>query len=291
MDDELRWYLLSRKKMEAGIVAAFSVFRRHGIEPILIKGWAAARNYPPDVPRFYGDIDLAVSSADYDKARMLVDGPDAEAKGVDLHRELRHLDTLGWTELFERSQLVNVGEDRIRVLAPEDHLRVLCVHWLTNGGEDKLRLQDILYAVRNRPESFDWSRSLDVVGPNRRSWIVSTIGLAHRYLGLELDGLPFAEETRKLPAWLTKSVERSWSNESRLRGIDESITDGRQFIRQVKRRIPPNPIQATVFCEGVFDDGTRAGYQVRDMFGRLIPSVLRLSRALGNQYRWKTRKK
>jgi hypothetical protein len=277
--------------MEAGIVTAFKVFRRHGVESILIKGWAAARNYPPDVPRFYGDIDLAVSASDYDKARALVDGPDAEAKGVDLHRELRHLDTLEWSELVERSELVDIEDDQVRILAPEDHLRVLCVHWLTNGGEDKTRLLDILYAVRNRPKSFNWSRCLDVVGPNRRSWIVSTIGLAHRYLGLELDGLPFAEEARKLPAWLTKSVERSWSNESRLRGIDESITDRQQFIRQVRSRIPPNPIQATVFCEGVFDDRSRAPYQVRDIFGRLIPSVRRLSRAIGNQYRWKMRTK
>lgn len=289
MDDELRWYLLAKKKLEGQIAIAFRTFRLHGIEPILIKGWAAALNYPADVPRFYGDIDLAVAAADYDKAQTLVAGPDAEAKGVDLHRELRHLDTLDWNLLFDRSELLDVEGQTIRVLAPEDHLRVLCVHWLTGGGEYKQRLYDIYYAVANRPDSFDWSRCLDVISRNRRTWIIATIGLAHKYLGLPLDGLPFANEAKLLPAWLTRCVERAWSSDTRLRGIDESITNPKGFVRQVRNRIPPNPIQSTIFCEGSFDDRSRIGYQLRDIFGRMIPSVRRLSKAIVNQYLWKTR--
>lgn len=287
MDDELRWYLLSRKKTEDQIVSAFRGFRRHGIEPILIKGWAAARNYPSDVPRFHGDIDLAVSARDYPEAKSLIDAPNPAARGVDLHRELRHLDTLDWERLAERSELVEVNGEGIRVLSPEDHLRVLCSHWLTNGGEDRRRLYDIYYAVKNRPRTFDWSRCLDVVSANRRSWVIACIGLAHKYLGLGLDDLAFAAEAEKLPAWLTSFVERAWASDSRLRGLDESIIDRKLFVRQVKNRIPPNPIQSTVFCEGSFDDRSRAIYQIRDMFGRFIPSVRRLSRAIANQYRWK----
>jgi hypothetical protein len=291
MDDELRWYLLAKKRTESQIVSAFRVFRRQGIEPVLIKGWAAARNYPSDVPRFYGDTDLAVSADDYAKAKTLVEGPEAEAKGVDLHRELRHLDTLDWHRLTERSELVEVDGEGIRILAPEDHLRVMCSHWLTNGGGDRERLFDIYYAVQNRRDSFDWSRCLDVVTSNRRSWVIATVGLAHRYLGLSLDDIPFAREAEKLPRWLTTHIERAWADGSRLRGIDESITDRKVFVRQIKNRLPPNPIQATIFCEAAFDDRSRVSYQVRDMFGRMIPSVRRLSRALANQYRWKMRTK
>jgi hypothetical protein len=291
MDDQLRWYLLTRKKMEGQIASAFRTFRQNGIEPILIKGWAAARNYPSDVPRFYGDIDLAVAADDYAKAQTLVDGPDAKAKGIDLHRELRHLDTLTWQQLIDRSEIIQIESDQIRVLAPEDHLRVLCLHWLTNGGEDRERLFDIVYAVQNRSASFDWSRCLDVISDERRSWVVSTIGLAHKYLDLQIDDLPFAEEAKKLPGWLTKCIERAWSSDSHLRGIDESITNPKLFARQVKNRIPPNPIQATIFCEGTFDDGSRLTYQIRDVFGRMIPSVRRLSSAIVNQLRWKMRTK
>ena len=73
MTDELRWNLLALKKAEKFILEAFRVFRQHEIEPILIKGWAAARYYPPDTPRFFGDTDLAVSAGDFQKARSLIE--------------------------------------------------------------------------------------------------------------------------------------------------------------------------------------------------------------------------
>ena len=285
MTDDLKWYLLTQKKAERNILAAFQALRSEAIEPILIKGWAAARNYPETVPRFFGDTDLAVSAADYEKAKSLVQ-THPSLRGVDLHRELRHLDTLDWDRLFSNSKLVDIDAEQVRILAPEDHLRVMCVHWLTNGGEHRDRLFDIVYAVENRPANFDWSKCLDVVSPARRSWIVCTIGLAHKYLDLSLDGLPFASEAREIPNWLTKSVERSWTSDSRLRGIDESITDRKAFLRQVRNRLPPNPIQSTVFCEGRFDDRPRIGYQMRDMVGRIIPSIKRLWNAVIDQYQW-----
>ena len=286
MTDELRWQMLTRAKAENLIVDAFRIFREHNIEPILIKGWAAARNYPDGVPRYYGDIDLAVSADDYENAVRLAEDPGSGVKGVDLHRELRHLDTLDWERLYSNSQLVDVYGEAVRILSAEDHLRVLCVHWLTNGGEYRDRLHDIVYAVQNQPADFDWSKCLDVVSPSRRSWVVGTVGLAHKYLGLSLDGLPFADEARALPPWLTQCVERGWAADRHLRGLDESITDGKMFMDQIRKRVPPNPIQATIFCEGKFDETSRIKYQVRDMIGRLGPSIRRLSRALANQYRW-----
>lgn len=291
MDDELRWYILAKKRMEGNLANAFQILRNHGIEPVLIKGWAAARKYPDDVPRFYGDIDLAVASGEYERALDVVNGPSMDGLGIDLHRELRHLDTLCWDSLLKKSLMVDAGGEGIRILGEEDHLRVICSHWLTGGGEDRDRLYDVYYAVKNRSQDFDWSRCLDVVSQNRRSWIVASVGLAHKYLGLPVDDLPFATEATRLPAWLTKSIERSWASESRLRGIDESITSPRQLIRQVRNRIPPNPIQSTIFCEGSFDGRSRIGYQLRDALNRLTPSVRRLSRAIVNQIRWILKKR
>ena len=286
MTDEVRWAALAKKKAERAILEAFRAFREHDIEPVLIKGWAAARNYPPDKPRFYGDIDLAVSADQYDRARSLIGSERSPIKGVDLHRELRHLDTVNWNKLFSRSELVRVDDDEIRILAPEDHLRVLCAHWLTAGGEYRERLFDIVYAVENRPPTFDWSICLDEVSPNRRTWVLSTIGLAHKYLGLSLEGLPFADQAVNLPGWLTRCVERGWAADVKLRGLDESITDRTGFVRQIRNRLPPNPIQSTVFCEGAFDHRSRLGYQFRDTLGRIIPSIRRISRAVLDQYRW-----
>ena len=280
MTDEQRWYLLTLKKAEGMIASAFRGLRAHGIEPVLIKGLAAARNYPDCVPRFFGDIDLAVSREDHPRALELVADEKSGVGGVDLHRELRHLDSLDWATLLERSETIPVEGEPIRILSPEDHLRVLCVHWLTDGGEDKDRLWDIFYAVQNRPQSFDWGKCLDVVGPNRRGWVIATIGLAHKYLGLEIDDLPFAQEARRLPTWLTRSIERSWSENITLRPLHTALDDIRTLLTQVRKRIPPNPIQATIDCEGAFDDGSRVGYQIRDVFIRLWPSIPRVVPAL-----------
>ena len=276
MTNEFRWYLLKQKRVEDLILSSFRAFRREGIEPILIKGWAAARNYPETEPRFYGDIDLAVSKADYERALELAAAPDSGILGVDLHCELRQLDTLPWNQLLLNSELVDLNGEKVRILCPEDHLRVLCVHWLTNGGESRERLADIAYAVQNRPDDFDWEKCLDVVSPNRRGWIVATIGLAHKYLNLDLEGLPFEKEAKTLPSWLTQCVEREWVRGIRLRPLHTAMKDRGVLFEQIRKRIPPNPIQATVDCEGRFDDRSRLPYQLKDVIIRLMPSLKRV---------------
>ena len=135
MTDELRFYLLKKRHTEGLIVKAFRSFRARRVEPILIKGWAGARNYPEGVPRFSAGGEIAVSLSDYGTALGMIKAH--EITGVDLHRELRHLDTVSWDVLFSNSHLVDLDGEEIRILSPEDHLRVLCVHWLTNGGVRK----------------------------------------------------------------------------------------------------------------------------------------------------------
>jgi hypothetical protein len=274
--DEYRYYLLRKRHAEELILRAFRRFRENNIEPILIKGWAAARNYPQDRPRFFSDIDLAVSAADYEKTTSII-AAEPDIGGIDLHRELRRLDTVDWNRVFSNSQLVPLDNENIRILCPEDHLRVLCVHWLMNGGENRERLWDIVYAIQNRPANFDWSKCLDVVNERRRQWIIMTIGIAHKYMGLELNGIPFAREASRLPDWLTRCLEREWSTKTELLALQTLLMHPGTFLKQVRKRIPPNPIQATIDCDGVFDDGSRVGYQIRDTFIRLGPSVRRIS--------------
>jgi hypothetical protein len=274
--EDVRWYLLQNKIHETRIREAFQLFRENGVEPILIKGWAIARLYPQTRLRPYTDIDLVVPPEHKERATALLDNEDAKKLNIDLHNGFRHLDTVSWDGLFEDSQLVDLEGADIRILSAEDHLRVLCVHWLTDNGADKERLWDIYYAVRNRPASFDWSKCLGKVSGTRRKWIICTIGLANRYIGLDLEGLPFASEAKDLPQWLTKSIEREWKIGVPLRPLHDSIHGWEMFVNQIRKRIPPNNVYATIQCEGEFDDRNRMPYQVRSLLMRAIPGIRRI---------------
>ncbi len=278
--DDTRWYLLQEKAMEVRALRAFSLLREAGIEPILIKGLAAARFYPEPGSRASIDMDLAVSADDYEKALEIARSAAANGLAIDLHRELRHLDTVEWSDLFANSQLLELEGGTIRFLRLEDHLRVLCVHWLTDGGSFKERLWDIYYAIQNRPPDFDWARFLDPVSDTRRRWMICTVGLAYHFLDLNLDDTPIKDEAKDLPAWVIKTVEKEWASETRFRPLETVTHDPIMLLKQIPRRLRPNPIWATVQMEGSFDAKTRVFYQIGSFFQRILPSYKRLSQAI-----------
>ncbi|HRI04960.1 MAG TPA: nucleotidyltransferase family protein [Pyrinomonadaceae bacterium] len=275
-----RWGLIKNKATEARACLAFKLFREKGIEPILIKGLAAAQFYPNGQFRDSIDMDIAVSDSDFAIAKKVVESEDANGLAIDLHRELRHLDTVHWTDLFANSQVLSFDCGTIRVLRPEDHLRVLCVHWLTDGASNKERLWDICNAVANRPTDFDWDRFLNVVDHKRRRWLISTIGLAHRYLGLDLAGTPVELEANSIPAWLIKTVEKEWATDKPFWPLFSSLHDPKLFFAQIKKRLPPNPATATVLLNGSFDAKTRIFYQIGTIFVRIGPSIVNVTKAL-----------
>lgn len=283
--DGKRWLALKYRVSEQQIVRVFEFFRANGIEPILIKGWSASLFYPEPFLRSFSDIDIAVAPGEYQRALNLID---SNKINVDLHEGLRHHDTSDWEYLFENSKLVNIDDTKIRILCAEDALRVLCVHWLTDGGAYKDKLWDIFYAVANRPVDFEWEKCLNVVSAKRRLWIIYTIGLAHKYLGLDIRNLPFESEASEIPPWIIKTVEREWATDVRLRPLDANLFDRKQLWKQIIKRIPPNPIQATVESEGDFDDRSRIRYQANSILMRTYPSVRRIIREIKQ---WKKRKK
>lgn len=274
VSDTDRWNLLQRKTQQTKAVRATKLFRSAGIEPILIKGEAAAQFYPNDKIRISTDIDLAVADHDFENADHLCRSEAAAGLAIDLHRGLRHLDTVEWQDLFENSVHIAFDDGSIRVLRAEDNLRVLCVHWLTDGGVFKDRLWDIYHAVTNRSPNFDWDRFLGVVSKKRRRWLICTLGLTHRYLGLDLSDTPVRKDAEQLPKWLIKAVELEWTSEIKPRPLEASLEDSQELMLQVKRRFNPNPIRATVEMEGSFDSRTRFFYKLGNFVMR-IPSSYR----------------
>jgi hypothetical protein len=270
---------LTYKVHEYNLEKAWIGFENTGFKPILIKGWYIAQFYNEPFSRRYSDIDLIINPKDYSEAIKFLQSF-KENIAIDLHNGARHLDSVSYENLYENSRLVKCGETEVRVLRPEDHLRVLCVHWLTDGGENKERLWDIYYAVANRSKDFDWDRCLNVVSEKRRKWIVYTIGLAHKYLGLDVSDTPIAHEVGNFPKWLIETLEKEWKSDERLIPLHQCLHDKKRLFKQIKKRIPPNPIQATIDMEGDFDNKPRIFYQIGDIFFRLKPSITRLIKTL-----------
>ena len=272
--DDARWHAIQSKVQESRIVSSFRMFRQDGIEPVLLKGWAVARFYPKNKRRRVGDIDLAVSEADYVAASEIARSEEAIQLNIDLHCELRDRDTLPWELIVAKSELVEIDNEKIRVLGEEDHLRVLAFHWLVDGGRYKDKLWDIYYAVENRSDKFDWHRCLDLVEPNRRRWVICAIGLAHHFLGLKIDDLSFANEAKNVPNWILRTVKREWRQSEDLQPVLAVSSDPRWMIRQIVRRLPPNPIRATLEAEGDLYGKFRLIYQLGVLKRRIRPFLM-----------------
>ena len=272
--NEYYWKLLQKQVQEQRIERVFDIFRRHGFEPILIKGWAAARNYPQPYLRLSVDIDIAVRPSDYLACQNILRRQ--TIVGVDLHDGLRHLDSVLWDDLMEHSQIIKLNKTDVRILCPEDHFRILCIHWLTDGGVSKERLWDVVYAIENRPPDFDWERCLNTVSETRREWIFCVVGLAVKYLSFNIENTPFAKMSKNLPKWIIRTVEKEWESKVQLKPLQYCLNNRQEFFQQIQKRLPPNPIQATVEMEGKFNNQPRIFYQCGSLLWRLKPSLERI---------------
>jgi hypothetical protein len=279
-----RLYALQNALVENQIKEIFASFRALRIEPILIKGWAIGRLYPEKGLRFYGDIDLVVRPSDYETALDLIK---SRKYSVDLHNGISKLDHNPMDELCARSQLVKLDSMDVRVLSPEDHLRLLCTHFLRDGAWNLRGLCDIAVAVENRPEGFDWDICLGK-DKRRADWVACAIGLAHRLLGAKVDDTPVAERAADLPRWLLPAVLKQWKRpkvadhfpqELMIKSFGNPLRAARALLNRW-----PDPVRATVMMEGRFNNFPRLPFQtglylwrVAD-FLKLLPEMFEKAR-------------
>ena len=194
---------------EQRIMKALELLRAGNVEPILVKGWAIARLYPEAGLRPYGDIDLCVRSEHLALAKDALRDLEAQEHYIDLHKEFNTLDDRSWDELFERSHIAHIDNVKVRIPAPEDHLRILCLHMLRHGAWRPLWLCDVAVAVEARPANFDWELCLGE-NPRRAQWITCTAALAHHLLNANIEGTPAEDVEKHLPRWLVPAVIRQW---------------------------------------------------------------------------------
>ena len=78
--DAYRLSLIWSSIRESQLVEAYKYLRSKGVEPLLAKGWAAARLYPKSGLRPYGDLDLLVKPEHHSMALDALDSPQANAR-------------------------------------------------------------------------------------------------------------------------------------------------------------------------------------------------------------------
>jgi hypothetical protein len=253
---------------QAGVTEAAALLRGAGIEALLGKGWAIARQYPDIALRPYGDFDVYVPEADHPRAAVLVE--DAPAP-IDLHRGFAELDDRDAGALFARSRVVELDGVPVRLFGEEDHLRLLALHLLRHGGYRPLWLCDLAVALETRSDAFDWDVFLG--GCARRSrWAACALLLAHRLLGASLRGVPAEITRQRLPLWLSTAVLDRWGSPSfvphgmrvPMRSCVRSPLEG---LRALLARWP-NGIEATVGLGGPFNDLPRLPFQVAECVRR-----------------------
>lgn len=241
------------------------------IKFILFKGWAVAQHYAEPGLRPSSDFDLLVRPAQYPAAEASRSQLRLKENQVDLHI------TLGDTthapefyadvdELFARAQCLALGDIEIAVLSPEDHLALICLHFLRHGGWRPLWLCDVAATLEARPPDFDWARCLGPAPYADR--IACTIGLAHQLLGADLTGVPLGKRGTDIPRWFTQAVLDAWATpEPEQNRLTEPVRAAWRQPRRLGHAVRQrwrNPIQATVALNAAFDDTPRVLYQVVD---------------------------
>ena len=271
---------------EEKIKTVFRLLLASSIEPMLVKGWAAASLYPERALRPYGDIDLCVRPADYERAAAVLTGPDATGCWVDLHNGFSELKDRTVAQLFERSRLVPLDNEQVRVLSGEDHLALLAIHFLKHGAWRPLWLCDIAAAIERLPVDFDWDTCLGH-DKKRASWIACGIGLTQRLLGSRLDDPPSSIKNQKLPDWLIQNILKQWENPFAINQppvshplpMRDHIRHPRGFWKALRDRWP-NPIIATISVNGKLNSAPRLPYQLGNCVSRIARFLTHLPREL-----------
>jgi len=280
LEQAYRLHTLRAAMHERDIQRALKILRAAGTEPILVKGWAIARLYPEQGLRPYGDIDLCVKPDEYVAAHSALAREDLKDCEVDLHKGFHRLDERVWDELYSRSKLVKLDSVEVRVPCAEDHLRILCFHFLREGAWRPLWLCDIAVALEQRPADFDWELFLGK-SPRRRDWYASAIVLANLLLGAFTEGVPASILKKKLPGWFVPTVLVEWERRTMRRRYRSPMSMARRAPVEALKNLRyhwPNAIEGTIGLRGPLNELPRLPFQAGNCIVRTADFLLRIGR-------------
>jgi hypothetical protein len=206
-----RKHTLEAVAHEKHLERLIALMQAAGLDPIVIKGWATARPYPESGLRPYGDIDLCLPAEQLDRAAAVLEAADGSCGEVDLHAGVPDLADRTWSAVYGRSQRALLGSTPVRVLSPEDHLRLLCLHQVRHGMWRPMWLYDVRAALESTPD-FDWTCCLS--GDAKETcWVLRVVGLAQRLLGAQVRDRRIAREAAQaVPPWMVETVLWRWGS-------------------------------------------------------------------------------
>lgn len=233
-----------------------------GIEPLLFKGWAVARSYGASYLRPYGDFDILVRREQLALARQTL-APHGRAGrrtarggehtfhaaeigktcAIDLHATLPEQYRSPTDEIMSRARGVRLaGGQRFMVPAPEDHLRIVALHFLRHGGWRPIWLCDIAALAEEAGPDFDWTLCLtsDAV---TCGWIAAAIAAARELLGCRMEN-GARELGAKAPRWLVEALLEQWRRPNALRTWAPPIALSARYARCKLSERWPSPISA-----------------------------------------------
>jgi putative nucleotidyltransferase-like protein len=290
--DAYRALALEEVRKEAALRKVADLFGAANMEPMIFKGWAAARSYAKPYLRPFGDIDICAPPGRHREATELLrqravpglEAPDmwlthemgifvldcdGEAIQIDLHASLGKFLLPSATSVYDRSLRLPLGERTIRVPCPEDHLRLVAIHFLKHGGWRPLWLCDVAAMLEALPCDFDWDRCLGD-DPRARHWIACALELAGELLDARIDHVPSRCRVQRLPRWLTGTVLKEWRAPYAARFAARPLAHmlARPSIIPAELRARwPNKVKATIAVGGRFDRMPRLPYQMADVAG------------------------
>ena len=141
---------------------------------------------------------------------------------------------------------MTIADHPVRILGPEDELRLACIHYLRAGGFRALSLCDVALLIETRPAQLDWSLVLPAgrVG----AWVMVAAALARDVLGADPGGTPLA--AARAPAWVHAHVVRRFADTADTRRPPPTLVytvRPTALARQLRARWPPDALELTIY--------------------------------------------
>ncbi len=271
-----RFQALEQLRRERWLTEVFAALAAHGISAVTFKGWALARLYGRPGLRPVGDVDLLVRREDLDHARGVLSGFEGGAE-VDVQVDLsRYLPDRSTEALLAASIPVAVPGGTIRVLAPEEHLRLVCLHQLHHGSWRPLWLCDVAVLIEALPSGFRWSECLRG-SRHLGEAVLALVEVAGRWLGARPSVEPPESKT---PEWFERAILRAWRRgyrptPERLEGLSLAQLPGALRDRW------PDPLSSTLHLDAPFHGVPRFPIQVAELVRRGSRHAVKRWRARG----------